>query len=455
MPVTGDTTSPGGIVARARATRERLLGPPGTRRREGLTSLSWSGSAQGITLVVKMVSVVVMTRLLDPADYAIFATAMAVVTTLELFSDLGILPALMRHPEGGRREFLETGWWMNLARGLGLSAVAAALAWPLSRWYEQPVLFPVLLVLASRATLYALRSPGMPTLRRDMDFRGVFVEEVTLTGVGTAVGLALAWSLRSVWAIVGGTLAGVGAAVLVSYLLRPGLPRRAWDRRAASELSHLSRQVFLNTMVMALWLNADRLLGLRLVSLEELGRYGVALGLALVLESLTLHACDVYFSMLTRLADPVERAAWHARVCDRLAWWGMPVLALVAVLAPTAAGIVFDERYEGAGVILAVLVARLMVRLLGMVQFQHLLASARVGPATRAYALAAAAQLLLLPTLGVAFGGLGIALSGLLSTWLLTAVQAAQVARGWGALRPLLVTTAWAALALAVVARIS
>src|SRR5207302_6921975 len=55
-------------------------------RRRGLFSVGWSGLSQVITMVVRLGSTIVMTRLLAPEAYGVFATAMAVVITLEWFS---------------------------------------------------------------------------------------------------------------------------------------------------------------------------------------------------------------------------------------------------------------------------------------------------------------------------------------------------------------------------------
>ena len=82
---------------------------------------------------------------------------MAVLTTLEWLSDLGIQPALVRHPQGMEPEYLRTGWLMGLSRGAGISLLAAALALPLASFYEQPELLGVLLVLAVRPFLMALQ----------------------------------------------------------------------------------------------------------------------------------------------------------------------------------------------------------------------------------------------------------------------------------------------------------
>ncbi len=402
--------------------------------RAGLFSLGWAGFAQLTGLTVRLVSNVWLARILSPNAYGILGSALAVLTTLEWLSDLGIQPALVRHPNGSKPSYLMTGWWMGLIRGLALAAVAAALAIPYSEFARLPQLAGILAVLAIRPALMALRSPGMPALRKALNYRALCFEEITMTAVGTVVSIALAITTRSIWSIVAGTLAGAAAAVIVSYLLCPQRPRAVWDREAAREIGHLGRQVLVNTLLMAFWINMDRLVGVRYVSLEQMGLYAVAWNLASVLEGLVTRACDIHFSMLARKADALTQTSWHRKVCHQFASTALPVGATAVVLSPLAIRSLYDARYSAAGPLFAILIARLMIRALGQVQFQYLLVRAEVHLATRAYGVALVVQILLFVLLVPGFGIYGLALSSLGSTASLTLVQTWLLSRrtGWG-----------------------
>lgn len=396
---------------------------------QGVKSLGWVGLSQLLGLVVRLASNLIITRLLVPEAYGLFGTALAVVTTLEWLSDLGIVPALIRHPEGDTPRFLLTGWWMTVGRGIGLAVAAAMLAWPLSLVYEQPELFPVLAVLAIRPAIFALRSPATPNLRRHLNYRAVFLDELAQTVLGATVSLALAWTTHSLWSIVAGTIAGAMVGVLTSYLLVPMRPRRLWDTAAAQAIGALGRQVFVNTLVMSLWLNLDRILGLNYLTKTVMGYYAVAWTLASVAETLVTRCCDVHFSMLSRTSDPQAKARSHARVARKAVRCIAPIFTLGIVLAPSVINLLYDERYEPAGPLFAILIARLMVRGLGQLDFQYLLAMGDIRATTRGYALALAVQALLLSTLTPLLGASGLAWSCLLSTAVVTVSQTLSLGR--------------------------
>jgi len=421
------------IEARASATR----------------SLGWSSLAQFVGMAVRLASNLILTRMLAPSVYGLFGTAMAVVTTLEWLSDLGVTPALLRHREGASPRFALTGWWMNLGRGLMLAALAAGLAWPLATAYGQPAIGPVLLTLALRPALMALRSPGMPELRRRMDYRSLFFDETAQTISATVVSLTIAAIWPSLWSIVAGTLVGALVGVVASYRLAPMRPRFLWDAHAAKEIGHLGHQVFVNTLVMALWLNLDRLLGLKLVSDTAMGLYAVAWNLAAMAEGLLTRACDVYYSSLTREGSEVDRDHAHRTLVSRVVGLGMPVMALGVIASPFVVGFLYPPAYAGARPLVAILGARLMVRSLGQIEFQSLLSRARVRVATFSYLMALIVQVACLVPMTRAWGVSGLAASAFASTIAVTATQSLILAKGGDrAIVPLVITLSWAGLAL-------
>ena len=408
----------------------RLMERFSSRHRVGLFSMGWSTAAQFLGLFIRLASNLILTRLLAPEIYGILGSAMAVLTTLEWLSDIGVQPALIRLSRGNRPEYLITGWWMNLARGLMLAAIAAMCAWPWAEFCKQPELFSVLLVISIRPVLFSLRSPGMPSLRRNMQYKRLFIDEIALTFSGTIASIILGVIYHSVWAIVFGTLIGTFVSIFVSYWLCPIGPRFLWSRDAFLEIYDLGHQVFTNTLVMALWLNLDRLIGLRFISPAAMGLYAIAWNLSSIAESLITRWCDIHFAMLSREADEQEQERWHEMVSYRVARQAMPLMSLAMVLAPMVIWILYDPRYDGAGILFAILTARLMIRSIGQIQFQYLMVKSRVRLATRAYFMALAVQAGLFIPMVKTMGIVGLALCMLISTTVLTLTQTALLYRG-------------------------
>ena len=426
-----------------------VAAPP--RPRGVVFGLGWSTAAQVGSAAVKLASTLLLTRLLAPESYALLGTAMAVLTTLEWLSDFGVAAALVRHPNGADRGWLLVGWRLNLQRGVILAAATAAVAAPLAEFYQQPALTGVLLALAARPILIALRSPGTPLLRRNLEYRAVFADEMTQAVVGSAVAFAVASITPSMgaWALVAGTLSGAFVGVLLSYKLAPFVPRWHSDPDALRELRRFGGTVMVNTIAMAVWLNMDRLLGPRFLTLEAVGWYIVACNLAAAAEALLTRKLDVYFGLLSR-RPPEERVDWHRRAANRVLGWAGPVLGLAAFLAPFVVRILYDNRYLPAGSLLSLMFVRLIVRLHGQLDFQLLLAVGTVRPATVSYILGGVAHAAGFVPLVLGFGPMGLVVSVLLSTIVVTASQCllAPCLRG-GMFTRLAISSVWVTLGLA------
>ena len=413
--------------------------------KRGVAGLGWMGISQMCGMVLRLGSNLVLTRLLAPEAFGVLGTALAFMTTLEWLSDMGVQPALIRHSKGTSKEYLSTGWWITLYRGVALTSVAAACSWPAAHFYNEPQLLGILSVLALRPLLMGLRSPGVPVLRRELNYKSIFIDELSMTLGGTITSVCLAFIFPSAWAIVGGTIVGAMIGVAVSYYLCPMRPG-PHNVEASREICGFGRQILVNTLVMALWLNLDRLLGLKLISATDLGLYTVAWNLAAVAEGIVSRACDVHFSMLSRIEGADKQLESHQQIADKVSRWLMPLFAFIACAAPFVIWVLYDQRYHMAGVLLSIMICRLMVRGYGQLQFQFLLARAHVNLATFSYAVALVVHVSLITTLTAQAGVVGLAMSSLLSTVALTVTQATLAGRSLQTkLWPVSATLAWTA----------
>lgn len=386
------------------------------------SGLGWTALAQMLSLFVKLGSTLVLTRLLAPDAYALVGTAMIVLTTLEWLTDFGVVPALLRHPNGHQPEWLLVGWWIGIGRGVGLSLLAMVAVLPLSRWYHQPELHGLMMALAMRPFLMALRSPAFPELRRRIDARKLLLDEFAQTLIGTLVAIGIAWSFPTAgaWAIVFGTLAAAISGIVSSYLMTMFKPRWYWDSAVAKELAGVGWQVLLNTIFMALWLNSDRILGSKLMPLNHMGLYIVAWNLASVVEGFLTRGTDVYFAILMR--QPTEnRSRWHREHATQVVSIALVFCLIAAVLTGPLVRLVYDDRYRAVSPILLLLMVRLMLRFVGQLDFQILLAQGQIRCVTFGYAVAALVQLVSILVLAP-YGGLGLAVGLFFSSAIVTAV---------------------------------
>lgn len=194
------------------------------------TGLKWSYLSTGINTALQVGVSAVMARLLTPADFGLVAMAGVVLGLANFISRLGIGSAVVQKDELNDEDVRAAGC---LAIGLGTVVftgvvVGAPLALLL---FDQPLVVPVLRVMAVSFLISGMTVTASALLRREMAFDTIAMIEVASYVVGFGiVGLSLAALGFGVWSLVIAGLSQQGVACVLAYLVaRPGLrPVTSW-----------------------------------------------------------------------------------------------------------------------------------------------------------------------------------------------------------------------------------
>jgi O-antigen/teichoic acid export membrane protein len=114
---------------------------------------------------VGVVSVLILGRVLTPGDFGLVAMATAMIAFVELFGSFGLEIALIQRP-GASREHFDSAWTMNVLIGVSVGLVLLASAWPLSRFYGEPRLIPLVAFLALGPLVQGFENIGVVAFRR-------------------------------------------------------------------------------------------------------------------------------------------------------------------------------------------------------------------------------------------------------------------------------------------------
>jgi len=255
---------------------------PGGLRSRALRGASFAIVHYGISNLLRFGSNLLLAHALFPEAFALVALASILLQGLQMFSDLGIGPSIIQHPRGDEPAFLNTAFTLQAIRGVALYLVAAAAAWPMARFYNEPKLVPIVLVCGLSVVIGGLWSTAPCTLQRRLQLGAL-----TILGFGESIAktiIIVVWSLYwpSVWTLVGASLITLTLSCIATHTLLPGRIRNrfTWDRDAAKDLLQLGRWVFASTLVTFLAQQSDRLLLGKLAPMGVLGVYSIAFTLA-------------------------------------------------------------------------------------------------------------------------------------------------------------------------------
>jgi lipopolysaccharide exporter len=313
----------------------------------------------GAMAVVRLGSSLVLTRLLTPTVYGLFAILVSFAFTIEMVSDVGPTALIVRHPRGGEAAFVHTIWTIRLARkvlNFGILFVGAPL---LAYLYKEPGLTAPCRVLSVTFLLGGAESMAYILAQRDQKARLTNYAELYSNVVMTFVVIALAYALRSVYALLFAFLLQRAILTVSShfYYREIGIGF-AFDREAVREQFKFARVVTPSSILTMILSQFDKLVFLRLFSAALLGIYSIAGNILGPVRNIIINnarmilyaRCSDYF----RTDRTTARERLYAEN-KKLILLGMLLPAMVAGLSQSLISLLYDPRYEFGGYMLMVL----------------------------------------------------------------------------------------------------
>lgn len=237
----------------------------------------WLVGARLATKTLDLVAMLIVARLLVPADFGLFALAATVLLVMEAVTDLSLSNAIVQMHEPPEAVY-DTAFTLNLARGLIVFVVLLAIASPFAHFYGDPRLSPIISAVAAVPVLRSLASPRLAHLQRQLIFRPIFYLESAGKIAAFAASVTAAILTRSHWALVAGMIANPAISTLFSYMVAPYRP--AFGLRDWKPIFAFSGWLTLSNTVNTLNWQADRLFIGGQLGPGVLGQYTVGSELA-------------------------------------------------------------------------------------------------------------------------------------------------------------------------------
>jgi O-antigen/teichoic acid export membrane protein len=330
----------------------------------------WTLLGYGFDLVFKLASTLILTRLLFPEAFGAVAAASALIAGLTLISDFGVAQVIVQSPRGDQVDFLRSAWvfllWRSLALWvivLGLCALLNASAiknlLPAGSIYADPSFALVTASLGFCLVLGGAESTCTFLNIRRLNYRPLIIPQLASRIFTLPIMVIWAWIAPSVWALVGGSVAGAILRLLLSHTIVPGpWMSLKWNQDHLREIVRVGRWFTLSSFGAFLSLQSDVILLGFLVPSSILGLYSIAKIFVGVSEGLLDRltnslALPVLSEVLRKNPNNFRSRYYHFR---------LPVEIAAGLLSGTlfAAGhfliyFLYDTRYAEAGTLLPIL----------------------------------------------------------------------------------------------------
>lgn len=341
--------------------------PAHSLRQLVLRGTAWTLAGYGAAQLLRFGSNLILTRVLFPELFGLMALVTMFLVGLALLSDVGLGLSVVQNRRGNEPAFLNTTWTVQVARGFILWLASFALAIPFAEFYNQPVLRGLVPVAAFGVLLAGFNATSLFTLKRELRLGTLTKIELGAQASGIAVMLVWAWLAPSVWALAAGGIVNALYKLIASHRVSGQVRNRfTWDADAARAIWTFGKWIFLSSAITFFAEQSDRLMLGKVVPLDVLGVYGIALTFAEIPRQVTLAvAGNVLFPALSSLRE-LPRPALRDKLSKnrlRVLYLLAPVVLVFAGLGDYLVRSLYDTRYWQAAWMLPLLALGLWPRL--------------------------------------------------------------------------------------------
>jgi len=313
-------------------------------------------SSQGASFVIRMGSLMIMARLLDPRDFGLVGMVTAVTGVFNVFKDMGLSAAAVQRASI-TEEQSSTLFWINLLVGGILGLLVAVTAPLLASFYREPKLLGVTLALATGFLFNAAGVQHSAILERQLRFVALSVIDVISLVTSVLVGIAMALRGYGYWSLVATATVTPFFSTLCLWVVTHWLPGRPRRGIGIGPMMRFGGTLTTNGLLMYIASNFEKVLLGRFWGADTVGIYGRAYQLINIPnDNLNSAATGVAFATLSRLKDdPGRFKSYFLKGYTLVLSITVPVTIACLVLAHDMISVFLGSKWTSAIVIFRLL----------------------------------------------------------------------------------------------------
>ncbi|HKX80187.1 MAG TPA: lipopolysaccharide biosynthesis protein [Novosphingobium sp.] len=328
----------------------------GNLRQSVRSAVIWRSGSQILAQTVAWASTLAVIRILDPADYGVFAMTQVVLAFLSFLNGYGFASSLIQERDVDARKIRQGLGLLLLVNGaialiqLGLAPFAAA-------YYRQPVVADLLRVQA----LIFLSTPfiALPEalLVREMDFRRPAIANLVATVIMACVALGCALGGLGVWTLVWAPLTAFWVRALMLVLLSRFFYLPSFRFKGAGRMLNYGLLMLGSHFFWTIVTQSDVFVAGRSLSAHQLGLYAEALFLTMIVATKFVPPLnEVAFPAYARIQDDLPMlSASFLKAARIIMLVTVPLYFGLAAVAGPAVEVIFGPKWAGMAPLVTVL----------------------------------------------------------------------------------------------------
>lgn len=311
-----------------------------------VSGVAWSFSEKLLSMVVQMAVSIIVARQLAPADFGVMAILTFFTSVALTIVDSGFSQTLIRKESPTDGEYRSV-LGFNVAMSAILYVVLVALAYPLARFYEQPVISdiaPVLFLVLPINSLCVVQ-----TVMFTREFRFALLSKIVFASslISGIVAVVMAFAGCGIWSLVAQRLLMMGIKAAAFWSIRRWRSTERFSMALLRSMAPFSLRLLATDLISAVYNNVAQLFIGKLYSAHALGFYSQAQKLKDLPVTSTVQAVQgVTYPALAKIADTDEKfSAGYLRIINLLSFAVFPVMLGMVAIAPEMFMLLLGEKW--------------------------------------------------------------------------------------------------------------
>lgn len=297
-------------------------------------------------IIISLVVAGILARLLSPDDFGIVAIATVIIAFFNIFTDMGVSPAIVQHKTLTKQELSDI-FSFTVWTGIGISVLFFAASWLIADYYDSEIL-RTLCQLLSINLFFASATivPGaLFYLNKEFKFIAIrsFVIQL-MAGVGSIIA---ALSGAGLYALIINPILSSILIFIISYQRYPQRLRFTLGIGVLRKIFSYSVYQFLFNVINYFSRNLDKLLIGKYMSLSDLGYYEKSYRLMMLpLQNITQVITPVMHPIFSDFQnDKTKLVTSYERIIRFLSFIGLPLSVLLFFTAREVTLIIFGDQW--------------------------------------------------------------------------------------------------------------
>ena len=318
--------------------------------------------SQAANFLLRVGSLMVLARLLDPKDFGLVGMVTAFTGVLSLFRDFGLSAATVQRASVTEEQH-STLFWVNVLVGAILTVIALVLAPFVGTFYHEPRLVQVTRVVALGFLFNAAGIQHSASLQRQMRFTLLAVVDMVSLVLSTGLAIGAAKAGSRYWALVVMAVAMPFTSTIGLWLTTRWVPGRPRGHTGIRSMMRFGGTMTLNGVVVYIASNFEKVLLGRFWGAEAIGLYGRAYQLIRIpTDNLNGAIGEVAFSALSRVQDdPSRLRSYFLKGYSLVIALTVPATIACALFAEDLIVVLLGPKWKSAAIIFRLLSPTILV----------------------------------------------------------------------------------------------